>query len=57
MSERVDAYRRKAAECSRQALLVHDPATRLIFWDLADQWNEMLRSAEVLERLQASGMG
>jgi hypothetical protein len=50
MSERVDRYRDCAAECERMARGVSDPAIAKIYLDLAEQWREMAKQAEILDR-------
>jgi hypothetical protein len=51
MSERVQACRRKAAECERAAVLPMQPDAWVIYHDHAHQWCEMADQAEELERL------
>ena len=47
---RADLYRERAAECKRQAALVRDPQARVILVDLVDQWRDLARQVETLER-------
>jgi hypothetical protein len=50
MNDRVETCRRKAADCTRAAILATDKDTRLMLLDLAKQWREMAEQAEELEK-------
>ena len=47
---RADLYRERAAECERQVALVRDSQVRAILSDLADQWRDLARQVETLDR-------
>jgi muconolactone delta-isomerase len=48
MLDQAHACQVKAAECERAAVLASDEKLRQIYRDLAMQWREMARQAEVL---------
>ena len=47
---RADLYLERATECERQAALARDPQARAVFSDLADQWRDLARQVETLDR-------
>ncbi|MFY9839033.1 MAG: hypothetical protein WAK55_21670 [Xanthobacteraceae bacterium] len=51
MSERVEAYRIKAAECERAAAAATDANVKAIYGTIARQWRDVAEQAEVLERM------
>jgi hypothetical protein len=53
MSAQAQACEHKAAECARRAQMASDPELRDTYRELADQWRDMARQAEFLERRMA----
>jgi len=49
MSERAQAYRRKANECELAARLASDVEVRVMYRDLAQMWQEMASELEQFE--------
>jgi len=47
---RADRYLQRAAECERLAASVRDQEVRATFLDLADQWRDLARQAQTLDR-------
>jgi hypothetical protein len=54
MSEEVQQFRRKAAECEHEASRVTLPANRRIYLELAERWRRMAEQAEIFERMGAA---
>jgi hypothetical protein len=50
MSLRAQRYRVKATDCEQAAKKLTDPETRTLYLDLAQQWRELARQVETLER-------
>jgi hypothetical protein len=50
MSLRTERYRKKAIHCEQAAEYVTDAATKALYLDLAHQWQELARQAEMLDR-------
>ena len=56
MSSRAEGYRQRAAECEHAATHARiDPATKTIYLELAHQWRELARQAEMLDRGTGDG--
>jgi hypothetical protein len=53
ISLRAERYRVRAAECDQAAVKFSDPETRTLYLDLAHQWRDLARQAEMFEREQA----
>jgi hypothetical protein len=49
LSNNAERYRRKASECERLAHNLSDPANKSLYFDLAHQWRELARQAEMLD--------
>jgi hypothetical protein len=47
---RADRYLEKAAECEHLAASVRDPQVGATFLDLANQWRDLARQVETLDR-------
>jgi hypothetical protein len=47
MDVRVERYRKKAAHCEQAAEYVTDAATKALYLDLARQWQQLARQAEM----------
>jgi hypothetical protein len=54
MSERVDECRRKVLECRHYAASATDLGVRLMYLDLARQWQEIAAQFELLDSQAAS---
>jgi hypothetical protein len=52
MSLRAERYWVRAAECDQAAKKLSDSETRTLYLNLAHQWRELARQAEMLEREQ-----
>jgi hypothetical protein len=50
MKNQAKACLDKAADCERRALLASEKSHRVIYLELARQWREMAKQAEVLNR-------
>ena len=57
MSDQADACKKKAAECERSAILVTDEKLRKLYLDLAEQWRELAKQTEILDRKRVSTAG
>ena len=56
MNEQVEAYKRKAIECERKALLITNEGIRCSYLQLAWHWRDMARYiAAVDERRELKG--
>jgi hypothetical protein len=55
MSNRVDAYRRRAEDCERAASRVSDPNIRAGYFDMAVQWRPMAEQQQAIDDLLAPG--
>jgi len=47
---RADRYLERAAACDDLAASVRDPQAQAIFFDLANQWRDLARQVETLDR-------
>jgi hypothetical protein len=53
ISLRAERYRVRAAECDQAAKKFSDPESRTLYLDLAQQWRDLARQVEMLEREQS----
>ena len=52
MSEQAELYKKKAAECERQAKLVSAEHLRKVYLELARQWSELVQQVEFIDRVR-----
>jgi hypothetical protein len=50
MNERAERYRKKAIDCEHSAHSLSDPANKTLYFDIARQWRDLARQAEMLVR-------
>jgi hypothetical protein len=49
MSERVDAFRRRAEQCEAAAARVSDPKVRTVYLDMAARWRKMAERQQAID--------
>jgi hypothetical protein len=52
MSEQAKWYKKKAAECQRQAVLVSAEHLKDVYLELARQWLELTQQVEFIDRVR-----
>jgi hypothetical protein len=52
MSEQAELYKKKAAECEQQAVLVSEERLRKVYLELAQQWLELVQQVEFVDRVR-----
>ncbi len=50
MNERAERYKQKAADCDQAAHGLSNPETKALYFDLAKEWRNLARQAEMLDR-------
>ena len=55
MNERAERYKQRAADCDQVAQSLNDPKTKDLYLDLAKEWRNLARQAEMLDRERGNG--